>query len=267
MQTVTTPGAEIEFEGARNFRELGGYRAADGRHVKYGLLYRGGNLDTLTSPADRAKLQGLGLKVILDLRSAGESAAHPDPAVPGAQYQRVCGMRNADGSEMDFSGQGIERLRQEKDAYERSVGHPVHDFYWFSALYQEMPFKNPAYHALFDLLEQHRVPLLFHCSCGKDRTGIGAMLVLLALGVSRADALADYMLTNVYRREIIDAFLADKPADEHDLLLPVEGVSESMGAGAIDIILQRYPSYEAYFADEYGLDAARLAALRDYYLE
>ena len=68
------------------------------------------------------------------------------------------------------------------------VGRPVHDFEWFSALYREMPFRNPAYHALFALLEGRRVPVLFHCSCGKDRTGIGAMLILLALGVSRADA-------------------------------------------------------------------------------
>jgi hypothetical protein len=96
---------------------------------------------------------------------------------------------------------------------------------------------------------------------------VAAMLILLALGVSRADALADYMLTNVYRREIIERFLADKPAAERDLLLPVEGVSEPMGAGAIDEILRRYPSYEAYFADEFGLDAARLKALRDFYLE
>lgn len=267
MQVVFSPGAEIKFEGANNFRELGGYRAADERQVKYGLLYRGGNLDLLKSEADHARLVSLGLREILDLRSAGESAAHPDPAVPGAHYQRVCGMRNADGTEMDFSGKGIERLRQEKEAFERSVGRPVHDFEWFSALYREMPFRNPAYHALFALLEGRRVPVLFHCSCGKDRTGIGAMLILLALGVSRADALADYMLTNVYRREIIERFLADKPAAERDLLLPVEGVSEPMGAGAIDEILQRYPSYEAYFADEFGLDAARLKAQRDFYLE
>lgn len=267
MQVVFSPGAEIKFEGANNFRELGGYRAADGRQVKYGLLYRGGNLDLLKSEADHARLASLGLREILDLRSAGESAAHPDPAVPGAHYQRVCGMRNADGTEMDFSGQGIERLRQEKEAFERSVGRPVHDFEWFSALYREMPFRNPAYHALFALLEGRRVPVLFHCSCGKDRTGIGAMLILLALGVSRTDALADYMLTNVYRREIIERFLADKPAAERDLLLPVEGVSEPMGAGAIDEILRRYPGYEAYFADEFGLDAARLEALRDFYLE
>ena len=106
MLPVTTPGAEIVFEGTCNFRELGGYRAADGRHVRRGLLYRGCSLDTLQSPADRTKLESLHLREILDLRSAGEAARQPDAAVSGAHYQRICGMRYADGSEMDFSPAG-----------------------------------------------------------------------------------------------------------------------------------------------------------------
>ena len=235
--------------------------------MRRGLLYRGCSLDTLQSPADRTKLESLHLREILDLRSAGEAARQPDVAVSGAHYQRICGMRYADGSEMDFSPAGIQRIAAEKAAYEAKAGHPVHDFYWFTDLYKQMPFGNPAYHELFRLLEEHRVPLLFHCTCGKDRTGIAAMLVLLALGVSREDAIADYMLTNVYRKAIIDKFMQDKPADQYDLLLPVEGVSESMGAGSIDVLLEKYPSYEAYFDAEYGLTTARLAALRDFYLE
>ena len=60
MQKQTSvPGAEIALEGAVNFRELGGYPAADGRTVRYGLLYRGGNLDVLQSPADRAVLESV----------------------------------------------------------------------------------------------------------------------------------------------------------------------------------------------------------------
>lgn len=261
------PGAEIPLQGAVNFRELGGYPAADGRHVRYGLLYRGGNLDKLQNPQDRETLQSWHLRTILDLRSEGEDAQHPDPTVPGADYQRVCAMRMTDGSEMDFSSSGIERLAAEKAAFEKKEGHPVHDFYWFSVLYRQMPFGNPAYHRLFTLLEEHRVPILFHCSCGKDRTGIAAMLILLALGASRQTALDDYMLTNTYRKAIIEASLRGKSEQERELLLSVEGVNEQMGAGAIDEILQRYDSYEAYFAAEYGLDAARLAAFRDFYLE
>ena len=107
MLPVTMPGAEIPFEGTCNFRELGGYRAADGRHVRRGLLFRGCSLDALDSPADRTKLESLHLREILDLRSAGEAARQPDIAVPGAHYQRICGMRYADGTEMDFSPAGI----------------------------------------------------------------------------------------------------------------------------------------------------------------
>lgn len=261
------PGAEIALEGAANFRELGGYPAADGRRVRYGLLYRGGNLDALQSPADRAVLQSWHLRDILDFRSEGEADKHPDPPVPGAVYHRVCAMRMRDGTEMDFSSTGIARLAEEKAAFEKEAGHPVHDFDWFSVLYRQMPYDNPAYHTLFQLLEAHRGPLLFHCTCGKDRTGIGAMLILLALGVDRKTALMDYLLTNVYRRKIIEASLRDKPAGERALLLSVEGVSASMGEGALDEILQRSGSYEEYFAREYGLDSKRLAALRDFYLE
>ena len=187
-----------------------------------------------------------------------------DMVKPGAVVIDVGINRGADGK---LHGDVNFAEAAEKAAYEAKVGHPVHDFYWFTDLYKQMPFGNPAYHELFRLLEEHRVPLLFHCTCGKDRTGIAAMLVLLALGVSREDAIADYMLTNVYRKAIIDKFMQDKPADQYDLLLPVEGVSESMGAGSIDVLLEKYPSYEAYFEAEYGLTTARLAALRDFYLE
>ena len=93
------------------------------------------------------------------------------------------------------------------------------------------------------------------------------MLILLALGVSRENALADYMLTNTYRRAIIEKHLQGKSPEERRLLLSVEGVDEAMGAGSIDEILQRFDSYEAYFAQEFGLDAQRLEALRNFYLE
>ena len=267
MMTATKPGAQLPFAGAGNFRDLGGYPAADGRRVKYGLLFRGGCLDALQSAQDRALLQSLHLKEILDLRSLGEAEQHPDPALPGVHYQRLCGMCYADGAEMDYSPRGIERLTAEKAAFEQAAGRPVHDFDWFCALYAQMPFGNKAYRELFRLLQAGCTPLLFHCTCGKDRTGIAAMLILLALGVDRESALKDYLLTNVYRRPVIEAFLRDKPKAEWPLLLPVEGVSRKMGQGAIDAVLQRYPTYEAYFAAEFGLTGDRLAKLRNMYLE
>ena len=147
------PGEEYKLEGAVNFRELGGYPAADGRTVRWGQLYRSGALGELSSPGDRAFLQGLGLKSVVDLRSRGEAAALPDPAVPGADMQRVCAMRFPDGSEMDFSPGGIADIDAAKREFEARLGHPVHDYDWFSELYADMPFGNPAYQLLFRLLE------------------------------------------------------------------------------------------------------------------
>ena len=222
------------------------------------------NLILVCTGRDTTKAASLGMPVLQLCLGISQSGALQRLKVSAVQRHCLLGVTDPPQA-INFCS--AERIAAEKAAYEAKAGHPVHDFYWFTDLYKQMPFGNPAYHELFRLLEEHRVPLLFHCTCGKDRTGIAAMLVLLALGVSREDAIADYMLTNIYRKAIIDKFMQDKPADQYDLLLPVEGVSESMGAGSIDVLLEKYPSYEAYFEAEYGLTTARLAALRDFYLE
>ena len=59
-----------------------------------------------------------------------------------------------------------------------------------------MPFGNPAYRALFGAIRAGQTPILFHCTAGKDRTGVAAALILKALGVSREDIVEDYLLTN-----------------------------------------------------------------------
>ena len=95
MQVAFSPGAEIKFEGANNFRELGGYRASDGRQVKYGLLYRGGNLDLLKSEADWRRwacgrywtcaVQGRALRTPIRRsrgRTTGASAVCATPTAP-----------------------------------------------------------------------------------------------------------------------------------------------------------------------------------------
>lgn len=269
-QAFAPPGAPLPFAHALNFRELGGYPAADGRAVRCGLFYRSGNLDALQNPDDWPRLTALGLKEILDLRSAGECAGHPDPAVPGAHYQRICAMRFEDGSEMDFSPEGMARLSAEWKRRGVTAGNNRGMLRLF---YGGLPFANPAYRELFRLLEEDRTPVLFHCSAGKDRTGMAAMLILLALGASRETAVADYMQTNVCRRPLIDALLAknaqaiaQNPAERFRLVGMV-GVLQEAADLALDLMLERYGSFEAYFAAELGLDAPRLTALRDRYLE
>jgi len=258
---------QLPFEGANNFRELGGYTAWRGRKVRHGVIYRGCTLSDLSSAADQALLKSLGLKFVLDFRSKGECEYHPERVPDGVEYLQVSALRYPDGVEIDFSPSGMEKLEsvmQQCPAGEEEA---------FASFYEGMPFGNPAFKALFKALEEGKVPLLFHCSAGKDRTGIAAMLILLALGADLETALEDYMLTNIFREKEINALLQEnaellsKHPEEKEMLVGRAGVTKKFAQRAMDAIINRYSDFDSYFFAEYGLDKPRLEKLRDTYLE
>ena len=258
----------LRVEGATNFRELGGYLSADGRRVKEGLFYRGGALCDLKSDADRATLDALGIKLVLDFRSPGESSDHPDLIPNGAKYLRIGAMYYPDGSELDFSPAGMESIKSELMSFQQGQS-PVEAFANF---YARMPFTNPAFQEMFHAMEAGDVPLLFHCTSGKDRTGVAAMLILLALGVDRETAVADYMETNRCRTVEIESLrqqhkgLEVENPEQWEQLMIRYGVLSRCADAALDAILERYGGWEDYFYEEYGLDHHRLSMLRDAYL-
>ena len=104
------PGTQLPFEGGHNFRELGGYEADEGKHIKWGQIYRGIPTWKLTSEADRKLLDSLGLRLILDLRSEAEAAETPDYVPDGARLVRICGLCLENGKEVDFSPEDREYL-------------------------------------------------------------------------------------------------------------------------------------------------------------
>ena len=122
----------------------------------------------------------------------------------------------------------------------------------------------PQYRALFAALATPaQVPLLFHCSAGKDRTGFGAALLLTALGVAWAHVLEDYLATNrLWRREIARHF--DLPPPVKEALLSVH---ESLLTAAFDAARAEYGSIDAYLEQAIGLDQPARAALADRFLE
>lgn len=257
----------LEFEDTTNFRELGGYPAADGRIVKYGLFYRSGTLNDIKSDNDRKLLESLGLKVIFDYRSSGEREVSPDYIPPGAEYFPISAMRYANGDEVDFSPAGMKRLQEE---YGETLSRSVIEM--LMGYYARMPFNNPAYKELFRALEEGRTPLLFHCTAGKDRTGVGAMLILLALGASRETVVEDYLETNKSRAEEIEQLrqnfreVMETNPEEYELRLIQFGVLPKFINASLDAIIERYGSWEEYFDSEFGLDREGLNALRDKYL-
>ena len=258
------PGTPLPFAGGHNFRELGGYEADEGKHVKWGQIYRGITTACLTSAADRKLLDSLGLRLILDLRSGTEAAAAPDYVPDGARLVQICGLCLEDGKEVDFSPE---------DRFTLLKGMPDEGNRMARAMYERMLHGNKAFKELFRALEAGETPVLFHCSGGKDRTGVAAMLILLALGASDETICADFVQSNTCRKEEIEALWAEhaeeiaaRPEQKY-FYLGISGVHPDDGPFVLQTIREQYGTTDAYLEAEYGLTPARLMRLRRMYLE
>ena len=271
IQLFTGRGSQVrdvwlDFAGGTNFRELGGYEADEGKHIKWGQIWRGIPTCKLTGEADRAKLDALGLRLILDLRSSGEVQKEPDYVPDGARLVQICGLCAEDGHEISFAPDDIAALMK---GYEESADGST----FVQAMYERMLFGNKAFKELFRALEAGETPILFHCSAGKDRTGVAAMLILLALGASDETICADYERTNLCRKAEIDAVLAEhaeeiaaNPACRMRYYRKA-GVDPATAPFVLRTIRAKYGSAENYLEAEYGLTPARLMRLRRMYLE
>ena len=257
------PGTQLAFAGGNNFRELGGYEADEGKHVKWGQIWRGIPTGALTGEADRRLLDSLGLRLILDLRSSGEAKKEPDYVPDGARLVQICGLCAEDGAEIAFAPGDIEKLMQTAEEGE-SISQ---------RLYRRMLTGNKAFKELFRALEAGETPILFHCSAGKDRTGVAAMLILLALGASDEVICADFEQTNACRKAEIDAVLAEHAAEIaadpacRMRYYAMAGVDPAAAPFVLDTIRREFGSAENYLETEYGLTPARLMRLRRMYLE
>ena len=119
-----------------------------------------------------------------------------------------------------------------------------------------MAFANPAYQRLFDLLLQDDGNLYFHCTAGKDRTGVAGFLIMMALGVEEEDAIQEYLLSNTYLKQGDDEFamLLNSSEEKKQLFVPLLGVQEEFIRLTIRSIKEAYTSYDEFFLREYKLD-------------
>jgi protein-tyrosine phosphatase len=171
----------IRLERATNFRDLGGYATRFGRPVRWGRVYRSGELTKITE-ADVADLEGLGLRLIFDLRTSVERTNRPSR--PWGNPRRL-------HRDYDHSGADLPSLVARTDVSADRLRESMF------TLYRALPFEQAdAFRTLFGEMASGTLPLLFHCAGGKDRTGAFAALLHDLLGVSREDILADYLLSN-----------------------------------------------------------------------
>jgi protein-tyrosine phosphatase len=247
----------ISLEGAPNFRDLGGYEAADGRRVRHGQLFRSGVLSDVTD-ADLAALAGLSIATVVDLRSADEVALRTNRLPPGAVavHVPVTDVSAAPSSILerlesgDSEGLGAEMLLTGNRAFARELRAA-----FATALHLAMQ-------------PEHR-PIVFHCTAGKDRTGFAAALMLRTLGVPREAAVSDYLLSNdrlAHRHAEVLARAQERLTDLEPLRAMLEVRLEYIDAG-LDAIDADYGSVEAYLRDALDVTDEQRDRFRDDLLE
>ncbi|MBU6371185.1 MAG: tyrosine-protein phosphatase [Alphaproteobacteria bacterium] len=256
----------LPLQGQKNLRDLGGYVTADGRsRVKWGEIYRSGALSSLTDDDYRA-LMPLGIASVVDLRSTDERRKEPTTWRAGA----------VDAYAKDYVSDGERSLFA---ALMAPGATPEMVKAAMAGFYRQMPEQfADQYAEIFHRLAGRDEALLFHCTAGKDRTGLAAALVLIVLGVPRETVRADYELTDRAVDFMAQFKAQPNPAPETDSYaflrrLPPEMVMPLMRAdpayldAALAQIEQQYGSVTAYVKKRLGVTDAEIAAMRARLLE
>ena len=251
----------VPLEGGVNFLDLGGYGTEDGRQVKRRKIFRCGHLGDLTA-RDLDALEYLRVTEVHDFRRKEEQEKTPSQPIRATfndDYEMFI------GSMSKF----WEFIREEKLNSE-SAHNLVVTSYRNCA--DEVA---PHYRRLFQsLLSNAENSTLFHCSAGKDRTGIAAALIHSALGVSRDEVIADYMLTlehfNIdHLVNIIESRLREAKVEswQRAWLMPYCSVHQDNIEAFFDGIDSNYGSLQAYLQQAIGLTPENISALKQAYLE
>jgi protein-tyrosine phosphatase len=249
----------LPLSGAVNFRDLGGYWTSNNRQVKRGLVFRSDHLSRLT-PEDQQILEHLQFKVVCDLRTTQEQQRHPDLLPQDGSIHLLLLPVQAGTFDPALA---MKRLRSgERDWLSL-------DF--FIRLYQQyLDDFGPIWGKIFRLIAAPaNLPLVFHCTGGKDRTGICAALLLLTLGVEKENIFLDHDRSNACnaeRLQSIYAQFADLGIGPEQAAPYLQAPVEPLAA-MLEHLKNTYGTVDNYLLTKAGLDETTLAVLRSNLLE
>ena len=250
----------ISLEGAVNFRDFGGYLTTDSRATKWGRFFRSGHLSRLTEQ-DQSYLRQLDISTVCDFRRdveiqneksliPGMPATHHVPITPGA--------RDPDHIKHLFAG--TDRPQDVFDAMAEIMRILITE-------------AAPQYKRLFEVMLEHEDGgFLMNCSAGKERTGVGSALVLMALGVPRKTIEYDFMLSGTYYPvtsevpRVIEKYDVELPGEAGvRLVMPLLETHQAYIQIVFDEIDKLAGSDEEFIKGTYGLTDADLTTLRAKY--
>jgi len=264
----------LGLERVMNARELGGYVLPDGRRIKKGLLLRGGGLG-MASDDDIKRLEEVfKVSLVFDFRTEGEVKHLPDKSLVNSRHQWL--------PTIDEKTEKIKEYTLPKEAYacldkfvvEHCKDKVVQDV--AKRMYPSIvsnEYTQLQYAAFLQEIVMNEGGVFYwHCSQGKDRTGMGAAFLLAALGADRDLIVKDFELSNEYYKDIIAKLckqVVDDGGDEEavKVVMTFVGVNTEYFIESLDLIESQYGGMDNYLKNELCLSDEDIQILRDRFLE
>ena len=247
----------VPLEGAGNFRDLGGYKTRDDRMTSWGMVYRSGELSGLTDH-DRAVLGKLGIRTVVDLRGSDQRQSAP-AAISDSMHIRQVLLPISPHTPPDFNQRLLSNELSEAD-----VAEQMKEYYRSFA--RDFTQQYSTY--IRDVAEGGDRPVVVNCSAGKDRTGMAAAVLLLALGVPKETVMEDFLLSNAYvdvkqlrNRMRLNQMPIPQSIDDK-VLMPLLTVARSYLEAAFEVMEDEYGSVDGYLRDGLNLSPEFLDKLR-----
>lgn len=254
----------VTLAGVRNFRDIGGLPTTDGRRVRHGRYFRSGHLAKPTD-GDRAALTALGIRLVVDLRSPADIELDGEDVLPdGARWINLPMSDPARTSEFwqDIKKGDIAVLRERlgDGKAEQAIAHDYRD--------QVVSRRHNHVTLLNAMIEADGLPVVVHCSAGKDRAGIAAALVQRIAGVPDDVIIANYLESNDPERRYTPSTdkLAARP-ELMELFQPFLEVRAEYLAGALEVMDTHWGSFDAYLSEGLDFGPDKQKRLRELLLE
>jgi protein-tyrosine phosphatase len=263
MTAEWAPSRLVALDGAANVRDIGGYRTTYGLEVARGRLFRGDALSQL-SGSDVERLGRLGLRTVVDFRTPGEVLIVGPDRLP---YGIDCVSLPVGGGDLGAVYDLIASGDHERQRGELGGGRAAGFMVEINRAFVADARQREAFGAALRLVcSPGRLPLLYHCTGGKDRAGWMTAIVLTALGVPREIVLRDYLLSNDFHRTgytklRFDLVKTGMVADP-ELLRPMLEQSPTYLGAAFEEADRRYGSFGRFLTDGLEVSEAMLDGLR-----
>lgn len=261
MTEVLAETRIIPLDGGINFRDIGGYLNRQGRQVKWRKIMRCGHLANLSS-ADLDALEAIGINQVHDFRRVEEQAQNPS-----------CAVRAQIFDDYQISIGDISRFWEFLFEGELSAesSHQLVVNSYRSCIQTVIPAFSRFMRHIVDNADNASV---FHCSAGKDRTGMAAALILAALDVPRETIIEDYMLTLKHYDssrliDIVEGHLRDANVEQWDRawLIPYCSVHRDNIVAFLDAIDAEYGDIKGYLITALGLSEQDIAKMQESFLQ